>query len=130
MKSYLLTTLFLVRINSRKLQELIDAKNSDLFDVLEYIAYSKKPISRELRVNTNRSNILNFLNQNEREFVEYVLQNYIDIGEDELDIRKLSTLITAKHGSINAGQEKLGNLKDIQKTFINFQVNLYKKITA
>ena len=46
----------------RKLQELIDAKNSDIFDVLEYIAYSKKPISRELRVETNRSKILNFLN--------------------------------------------------------------------
>ena len=58
------------------------------------------------------------------------MQNYIDIGEDELDIRKFSTLITAKYGSINAGQEKLGTLKDIQKTFINFQVNLYKKIAA
>ena len=28
----------------KKLQELINAKNSDIFDVLEYIAYSKKPV--------------------------------------------------------------------------------------
>ena len=31
-----------------KLQELIDAEDSDLFDVLEYIAYAKSPISRSL----------------------------------------------------------------------------------
>ena len=36
--------------------------------------------------------ILNLLNQNEREFVEYVLRNYLDIGEDELDVSKLSTV--------------------------------------
>ncbi len=112
----------------KKLQELINAKNSDIFDVLEYIAYSKKPVSRKLRVETNKSNILNLLNENEREFVEYVLRNYIDIGEDELDVSKLSTVIRAKYGSISAAQEKLGTAQDIQKTFINFQVNLYKEI--
>ena len=66
------------------------------------------------------------MNQNEKEFVEYVLRNYIDIGEDELDISKLSTLIRAKYGSISASQEELGTAQDNQKTYINFQVNLYE----
>ncbi len=114
----------------RKLQELINAKNSDLFDVLEYIAYAKKPVTREVRVETNRSNILNLLNQNQREFVDYVLRNYVDVGVDELDISKLSTVLTAKYGSINAAQEKLGTPQDIQKTFIDFQQYLYKEIAA
>ena len=73
---------------------------------------------------------MNSLNQNEKEFVEYVLRNYIDIGEDELDISKLSTVIRAKYGSISAAQEKLGTAQDIQKTFINFQANLYEEISA
>ncbi|WP_413684365.1 EcoAI/FtnUII family type I restriction enzme subunit R [Prochlorococcus sp. MIT 1011] len=114
----------------RKLQELINAKNSDLFDVLEYIAYAKKPVTRELRVETNRSNILNLLNQNQREFVEYVLRNYVEVGVDELDISKLSTVLTAKYGSINAAQEQLGSVQDIQKMFIDFQQYLYKEIAA
>ena len=114
----------------RKLQELIDAKNSDLFDVLEYIAYSKKPVPRELRVETNRSKILNFLNSNQREFVQYVLQNYIDIGVDELDISKLSTVVRAKYGSINAAQERLGTVEDIKEVFIDFQKNLYLEISV
>ena len=69
------------------------------------------------------------MNQNEKEFVEYVLRNYIDIGEDELDISKLSTVIRAKYGSISAAQEKLGTAQDIQKTFIDFQANLYEEIS-
>ena len=70
------------------------------------------------------------LDQNEKEFVEYVLRNYIEIGEDELDVSKLSTVIRAKYGSISAAQEKLGTAQDIQKTFINFQANLYEEISA
>ena len=45
-----------------KLQELIEAQDSDLFDVLEYIAYAKSPVSRSARVETNRDNIYNLLN--------------------------------------------------------------------
>ena len=71
---------------------------------------------------------MNLLNQNEREFVEYVLRNYIDIGEDELDVSKLSAVIRAKYGSISAAQEKLGTVQNIQKTFIDFQKYLYKEI--
>ena len=112
----------------KKLQELINAKNSDIFDVLEYIAYSKKPVPRKLRVETNKSKILNLLNENEREFVEYILRNYIDVGEDELDVSKLSTVIRAKYGSISAAQEKLGTAQNIQKTFIDFQQYLYQEI--
>ena len=61
-----------------KLQELIQAQDSDLFDVLEYIAYAKSPVSRAARVETNRDNIYNLLNNAQREFVEYVLRNYVE----------------------------------------------------
>ncbi len=114
----------------RKLQEIINAKNSDLFDVLEYIAYAKKPLPRELRVEKNRDNILNLLNKNQREFVDYVLRNYINEGIDELDISNLSTVLMAKYGSINAAQEKLGNVEDIKNTFVDFQKYLYQEIAA
>jgi len=114
----------------RKLQEIINAKNSDLFDVLEYIAYAKKPLTRELRVKKNRDNILNLLNKNQREFVDYVLRNYIKEGIDELAISNLSTVLTAKYGSINAAQEKLGNVEDIKNTFVDFQKYLYQEIAA
>lgn len=110
-----------------KLQELIDAENSDLFDVLEYIAYAKPPVSRAARVETSKDNIFNFLNEEQREFVSYVLRNYVDVGVDELDISKLSTVLTAKYGSNTAAQQQLGDVDSIRSTFIGFQQHLYRE---
>ena len=110
-----------------KLQELINAEDSDLFDVLQYIAYAKETVSRATRVETNKDNIYNLLNAQQREFVSYVLRNYIEVGVDELDIAKLSTVINAKYGNTHAAQQKLGNVQDIQRTFIEFQQHLYKE---
>ncbi|GAB5412420.1 MAG: DEAD/DEAH box helicase family protein [Congregibacter sp.] len=109
----------------RKLQELINAQDSDLFDVLEYIAYAKPPTTRVARVETNKDNIYNLLNDKQRDFVGYVLRNYIDVGVDELDVGKLSTVINAKYGSIHAAQQELGSVQEIQSTFVDFQHHLY-----
>ena len=74
----------------------------------------------------SRSAILG--NAQQREFVSYVLRNYVEVGVDELDVAKLSTLLTAKKGSIHAAQQQLGNVEDIQRTFIDFQEHLYKRV--
>ena len=113
-----------------KLQELINAKNSDLFDVLEYIAYAKTPVTRVARVETNKDNIYNLLNAKQKEFVDYVLRNYVNIGVDELDVAKLSRVLTAKYGSIHAAQQELGSVQDIQRTFVEFQQQLYAEVAV
>ena len=118
------------RDDLEKLQELIDAKDSDLFDVLEYIAYAKPPVSRAARVETGKDNIYNFLNAKQREFIQYVLRNYVAVGIDELDVNKLSTILTAKYGSMHAAQQELGTVKEIRTTFIDFQQYLYEEAAA
>ena len=108
-----------------KLQEMIDAENCDLFDVLEYISYSRKPITRIERVANAESNIYTFLNEKQRDFIGFVLRNYIQDGVDELDMGKLSTMLTSKYGGVHAAQQALGNVEDIQKVFVDFQQFLY-----
>jgi type I restriction enzyme R subunit len=108
-----------------KLQEMIDAENCDLFDVLEYISYSRKPITRIERVTNAESNIYIFLNEKQRDFIGFVLRNYVQDGVDELDMGKLSTMLTSKYGGIHAAQQVLGNVEDIQKVFVDFQQYLY-----
>ncbi len=108
----------------------ISAEDSDLFDVLEYIAYATPPTTRAARVETSKDNIFNLLNDKQRDFVSYVLRNYIDVGVDELDVGKLSTVLTAKYGSIHAAQEELGTVQDIQSTFVDFQKHLYLEIAS
>lgn len=113
-----------------KLQEMINAENSDLFDVLEYISYARKPISREDRVKTNETNIYALLNTNQREFISFVLRNYIQDGVDELDIAKLSTIIKSKYGGIPEAEKVLGDVDQINKVFIDFQRHLYEQRAA
>ena len=65
------------------------------------------------------------MNAAQSDFVEYVLRNSVDVGVDELDIGKLSTVLNAKYGSIHSAQQMLGSTEEIQKTFIEFQQQLY-----
>ena len=113
-----------------KLQEMIAAENSDLFDVLEYIGYSRKPISRADRVINAEQKIYAFLNQKQRAFIDFVLGNYIKAGVDELDIDKLSPALISKYGGVYEAQQELGNVDEIKKVFVEFQQYLYDEKVA
>lgn len=113
-----------------KLQSMIDADNSDLFDVLEYISYARKPITRIDRVKAAETNIFAFLTDKQREFISFVLRNYVQEGVDELDVVKLSTVITSKYGSIQQAEKELGDVGEISRIFIEFQKHLYLQNVA
>jgi type I restriction enzyme R subunit len=113
-----------------KLQEMIDAENSDLFDVLEYIAYSRKTMTRLERVCIAEDNVYAFLNEKQREFIGFVLRNYVQDGVDELDITKLSVTLNSKYGGLHDAQKALGSIDDIQRVFVDFQQHLYSAKAA
>jgi type I restriction enzyme, R subunit len=109
------------------LQELIDAENSDLFDVLSYVFNSDiKPISREARVAAAQSNIFNLLDNRQKEFIEFVLSKYIEAGVEELGQEKLPILLKNKYQSLEDAKEVLGNVQDISSLFLGFQKHLYE----
>lgn len=110
------------------LQELVDAEKSDLYDVLEYVFNAdNQPITREERVATTQETIYSFLNEKQREFVEFVLSKYVETGVEELDQEKLPILLTNKYQSLEDAKEVLGEVRDISKLFIEFQQYLYSK---
>jgi type I restriction enzyme R subunit len=108
-----------------EIQNLIDATDSDLFDVLEYISYARKPITRAERVANAQGNIYNLVNAQQRDFIDFVLRNYVQDGVDELDISKLSTTLTAKYGGVYEAQRTLGDVDEIKRVFVDFQQHLY-----
>lgn len=109
----------------KNVQELIDANDSDLFDVLEYIAFSKKPISRLERVSSAENEIFKTLNENQKEFINFVLNRYIKDGVEELELEKLSDLITLKYKALYDGEKALGEISEIKNIFVDFQKHLY-----
>ena len=109
----------------KSIQTLIEAENSDLFDVLEYIAYQKKPIPRATRVSKAENKIYQSLNDKQKEFIDFVLSKYVEGGVEELDINRLSDLIILKYKALLDGEKNLGNPEGIKNMFIDFQKHLY-----
>jgi type I restriction enzyme R subunit len=112
------------------LQKIIDAEKCDLFDVLEFIAYSAKPITREERVAFSQKMIFTDMAPNQKEFIEFVLNKYIETGVEELDQGKLPSLLELKYQAVSDAAEKLGGVTQIRNLFIEFQKHLYQKRIA
>ncbi|MBK7895054.1 MAG: DEAD/DEAH box helicase family protein [Anaerolineaceae bacterium] len=109
----------------RMMQRLIDAENSDLLDVLEYVQFTTPPISRAERVSQAHSRIFDLLNDEQRLFLEFVLAKYIETGVEELAQEKLPELLILKYQALDDAQRKLGDVATIRSTFVDFQRYLY-----
>jgi len=109
------------------LQRLINAEKSDLFDVLEYVSFAVKPLTREMRVAQAQGKIFKGLDSKHKEFLEFVLSKYIETGVEELDQEKLPKLLKLKYQAIRDAEEVLGGVENIRNTFIGFQKYLYDK---
>jgi len=107
------------------LQNLINAKDSDLFDVLAYVAYAKKPITRRERVDEAKKIIFEGISEKQKDFLEFVLEKYIEKGVEELDLEKLSILINLKYQAIADAEEELGDVVQIRDSFVDMQQDLY-----
>lgn len=112
------------------LQKLIDAEKSDIFDVLEYVSFAIKPITREQRVAQAQARIFFGLDSKQKDFLEFVLSKYIETGVEELDQEKLPDLLSLKYHALSDATEILGNTDSIRNIFINFQQYLYEKLAA
>lgn len=108
-----------------KVQEMLNYEKCDLLDVLEYLAYQTSPIEREQRVSIARSEITAELNTKQTDFVNFVLNQYIEQGYTELSMENLPELIKLKYGTINDAKAELGSLGEINKVFVGFQKGLY-----
>ena len=112
------------------LQKLINAEKSDLFDVLEYVSFAIKPITRDERVKSAKSKMFLNLNDKQKEFLNFVLSKYIETGVEELDQEKLPRLLELKYKSLSDAPKELGTISEIKNTFIEFQKHLYEQKAA
>ena len=106
------------------LRHLIHGEDSDLFDVLSYVAYHKDLVPRLERASRARVQ-MNTYNPKQQEFLNFVLDQYVREGVNELDYSKLPDLLELKYKAIADAKRELGAIKTIRDTFIGFQEHLY-----
>jgi type I restriction enzyme R subunit len=110
------------------MKELIDAKDSDVYDVLAYVAYATETHTRKERVDTAKPLINSrFDNYNQQQFIKFVLERYIADGVDELSTTKMRSLIELKYNTISDATKELGTPAAIRETFVGFQKYLYEQ---
>ena len=111
-----------------EMQKIIDAENSDLFDVLANVAYALPPVTRAVRADQARVYINSHFNAKQQAFLDFVLQHYVTEGVSELAQNKLNPLLRLKyHDSITDGVADLGGKpEEINKIFAGFQKYLYQ----
>ena len=108
------------------MRRLIDAPNSDIFDVLAYVRFTLAPLSRTERAGAARAKGLGGYQCEMRGFLEYVLGAYERHGVDELASRKIADFLRIRYGGTNDAKRLLGPVPAIREAFIAIQAHLYQ----
>ena len=114
-----------------EMQKIIEAENSDLFDVLAHVAYALPPVPRDERAQQARLYIKSKFTTKEQLFIDFVLQHYVTMGVQELAQEKLTPLLRIRYqNSIADAIADLGKPEQIGKLFTGFQKHLYETVSA
>ncbi len=108
------------------MRRLIDAPDSDIFDVLAYVRFTLAPLSRYERAGSARATGLAGYEHEMRSFLDYVLDAYQRHGVDELASRKIADFLRIRYGGVNDAKRALGSVPAIREAFIAIQAHLYR----
>lgn len=106
-----------------KLREAFKAEDSDIYDLLRFVAFDKEIISRKERLATADVNFKENLDEQNQEFVEFVLTQYEKNGFESLN--DLTNLINLKYGNSSV-VEDMGGVSAVKENFESLQEAIYK----
>ncbi|HST76735.1 MAG TPA: DEAD/DEAH box helicase family protein [Acetobacteraceae bacterium] len=107
------------------IRRIIAAEQSDVFDVLGYVAFALPPMSRAERVEQRKAEILARYDGPLGAFLDFVLGQYVSQGVGELEQRKLPDLLELKYHTVNDAAAALGGIAPIRDAFLGFQRHLF-----
>ena len=109
------------------MKELIDARDSDVYDVLAFIAYAAETRSRSQRVAQAKPAITaEFTDYKQQQFIAFILDKYIQDGVHQLAATNMPSLIQLKYNTISDAVADVGPPAIIREAFIGFQKHLYR----
>jgi len=108
-----------------QIKEAIDAKESDIYDVLVHIAYNRNMMTRQHRAEVGKRRIDSAYNDKIAGFLDFVLGHYVDTGVESLDRSQLPDYLKLKYGTLNEGGAALGGMDQVIDAYIGFQRQLY-----
>jgi type I site-specific restriction endonuclease len=122
-----------VLTTSQKLSTGVDARNIRnivLMRPVNQMIEFKQIVGRGTRLYDAKQTIFVLLNEKQKEFIAFVLSQYIEMGVEELSQEKLPILLTNKYQSLEDAKKILGDVASISALFIEFQKYLYMQKAA
>nr|WP_170151182.1 type I restriction-modification enzyme R subunit C-terminal domain-containing protein [Sulfitobacter guttiformis] len=107
------------------MKRIIDARDSDIFDVLVYVKFTLAPQLSSKRAKTARQYGLIDFEDEMRSFLEFVLSAYEIHGVDELALSNIGDFLKVKYGGTNGAKKKLGDIPKIRTALMDIQGHLY-----
>lgn len=107
------------------IRQLVDAEQSDLFDVLAYVLFTNEPKTRQDRATALRDHRMDSFEGEIVGLLLAILKAYETNGEGELATKKLGQFLTARYGSVTESKGKLGELATVRDAFRRMQIALY-----
>ena len=104
------------------MQKIIDADNSNLFDVLAHLDLCTSAAQPGRAGRQAKVKISTHFNSQQQVFLGFVLSHHVSVGVEELDQEKLTPLLRLKYyNSITDAVADLGNPDEIGRAFAGFQ---------
>ncbi|MDD3050474.1 MAG: DEAD/DEAH box helicase family protein [Candidatus Cloacimonetes bacterium] len=111
------------------LSEMFQAKDSDLFDVLNHISFEKEILKRKERVRfTKLKNdfFSQYKSQKEKDFLHFILNRYEIDGIEELKRDNLGNLIKLNNlGTVKDASKIFGSSQNLIQAYYGVQKELY-----
>jgi type I restriction enzyme R subunit len=108
-----------------QIKDAINAQDSDIYDVLGHIAYSRNMIPRAHRAEAGQRRVDVTYDDKIASFLAFVLGHYVDTGVESLDRSQLPDYLKLKYGTLSEGGAALGGMQSVIDAYIGFQKQLY-----
>jgi type I restriction enzyme R subunit len=118
--------------NLNDLKSMMNADDSDIFDVLAYLSFNtpmKTRKERVSRVNGNEQVFAVYSDYKAIDFLKFVLERYEADGVEELGEDKIGDLIKLSDlGSIQDAKNVFGGLSQLKQAYYKLQENIYQAV--
>ena len=108
-----------------QIKDAINAEDSDIYDVLGHIAYSRNMMTRAHRAEVGKRRIDVAYDEKIVSFLDFVLGHYVNNGVESLDRSQLPDYLKLKYGTLAEGSAALGGMEQVIDAYIGFQRQLY-----
>jgi type I restriction enzyme R subunit len=115
-------------ISIEHLQETVDLKEADIFDVLCYVAFNLKPLTRKQRadyIEKNKQDFFAAYSDKAKEILHIILNKYVEFGNNQLQPNIIAVDSFSTYGNPLEIVKEFGGLDGFKKAMNQLQKLLY-----